>query len=347
MAIAGAEREIERYVGKPLVPKRRDRLIHIPHDYSPYFGFKTRIGPHLEDYVPYKAVSLGTVSVPDEGDESPTNTIVFSDMDGDTLNETVTLTLSIEDAVDPESVVVYLPGEFGELAGRIRPLRGVAVSADTLTITLDCWQVVDRRIQRLPRCAVSNLLYDNIYVTSLEIGYMALDRTVPQATFYYEEETHLCGLPSCTICEENILYGVTESSGEWVTVYPATLNEETGEYERVVWDVCGCMRQPYNVKITYYESYCAPTPRSELCEDVKMAIALLAGARLQTGTCDCECTDQQWLRSLNKDTAVVSGQGRYTTQARLDCPFGTLHGEQMAYDRLRAGIGLVVRSDSF
>ena len=149
LAIAAAEREVERWVNRPLTPRRRQRLVRIPRDYSPYFGFRTYIGPHLANYVPYGLVSLGTVTVPEDPAPAPlgaayapdpgASSMVFSDMDGDTLYETVTLSLPITGEVDPGAVVVYLSGEFGERAGQIRPLRGVAVSSDTLTITLDCW----------------------------------------------------------------------------------------------------------------------------------------------------------------------------------------------------------------
>jgi hypothetical protein len=166
---------------------------------------------------------------------------------------------------------------------------------------------------------------------------MRADNTQHTVHFYYDDGIS-CGDPLCTPCAEQRVEGVFRSLGNRITAFPAQYDSESDTWEPYT-DDCICGRWPYAAEVTYYTSYCPPTPRNELCPELREIVALLAGARVQVNDCDCDCGAGQWFRSLQKDLAIVTGAGRYVSPSKLDNPFGTRQGEQMAYDRLRALVG--------
>jgi len=332
-AILNAELDVEKQVGMPLTPKPKARILDAPDDKNPFLGYKYVIGPHLAGYYPYKPSYLGNYR------------IELLDNDEDGLNETARIRCPA--VADLSALVFYAPSLFGRDGARIWPPRLVTVVDDVMTVEFDCWQVIDRRKLLLPKLVIVELLNDESYLSTLDVGIMVEDKSMPQVIYVYDEPPVACGNPDCTACTERISYGLLESVGDTITTWPATWNEETLEWERNVdRAACTCLRYPAQVHVTTYHSFCPPTPTSELCDPIKWVIALLAGARVQIGHCECECTASAWFRNLQRDQANSYGQ-RYMTQGMLEIPFGTREGEYLAWNALRSSIGLVVKHASF
>jgi hypothetical protein len=330
-AILQAEIDVEKAVGLPLTPKARTHSLDAPNYRDPRQGYKYAIGSHLAGYYPRKPQLLTSCPV------------VLDDYDEDGLTETATITFAAPAALDPAALVFYVDGQFGRPAGRIWPPRDVAAADGMVTVHFDCWQVIDRRYLLLPRLVIVNLLEQSSYLLSISVGVMVEDRAQPQVVYVYDEPAATCGRPDCTACTERITYGVLESIGDVVTAWPARYDESAGNWVRSSEPTdCSCVRFPSTLHITTYHSFCPPTPTEELCDPIKWIVALLAGARVQTGYCECDCSSSAWFRGLQKDAANAFGT-RYMTSDALACPWGTRIGEQQAYSALRAAVGLVVK----
>lgn len=330
-AILQAEIDVEKAVGQPLTPKGRTRSFDAPDYRDPRKGYKYALGEHLAGYWPRRPQFLA------EGQ------IVLEDCDEDGLAERAAITFSVPEGLDPAALVFYAGGQFGRAAGRIWPPKSVAVADGVATVHFDCWQVIDRRYLLLPKLVIVNLLSSDSYLLTIDVGVMVEDRTEPSVIYIYDEESAGCGQPDCAACTERVSYGVLESVGDVVTAWPAVFDEAAGEWVRS--DAprdCGCLRFPKLLHITTYHSFCPPTPTNELCDPIKWIVALLAGARVQTGHCECECSASAWFRGLQRDQANSFGT-RYMSSDALACPWGTRAGEQQAYNAFKAAVGLVVQ----
>ncbi len=334
-AILNAELDIERAVGTPLTPKSKGRIFDAPDGKDPFLGYRYQVGPHLAGYYPYRPEFLGSASV------------TFDDLDEDGLEEVAYIEFTAPAGFDPATLVLYTSGFFGRPGARIWPPTSVEVEDGRVRVTLNCWQVISRRWLLLPKMTIVDLTNSDTYLEKIDYGIMVQDRSLPQAVYIYDEPAVTCGNPDCSACNERVAYGLLESTGDTVVVWPAQYNVDTLAWERTLTrDECTCARLPRQVHITTYNSFCPPTPRDELCDPVRWAIALLAGARVQVGHCECDCTVSAWFRSLQKDQANAYGQ-RYMTQDMLACPFGTREGEFMAYNAIKSAVGLVVKNASF
>ncbi len=334
-AILNAELDIERAVGMPLTPKSKGRIFDAPDGKDPFLGYKYQVGTHVAGYYPYEPEYAGVASVK------------FEDLDEDGLEEVAYIEFDAPENFDPATLVLYASSFFGRPGARIWPPASVEVEEGRVKVGLHCWQVVSRRWLLLPKLVIVDLLSSDTYLEKIDYGFMVQDKSLPQAIYVYDEAAVTCGSPDCTTCNERIAYGVIESVGDFVTVWPAQFNAETQTWERTLArQDCTCLRFPRQVHVTTYSSFCPPTPTSELCDPVKWAIALLAGARVQVGHCECDCSTSAWFRTLQKDQANAYGQ-RYMTQDMLTCPFGTREGEFMAYNAIKSSVGLVVKNASF
>ncbi len=334
-AILNAELDIERAVGMSLTPKAKGRIFDAPDHKDPLLGYKYQVGPHLAGYYPYRPYYLGVAGVQ------------FDDLDEDGLDEVAYLEFDAPPDFDPAALVLYASGSFGRPGARIWPPASVEVTEGRVRVGLHCWQAINRRWLLLPKMVSVNLLDSDSYLERIDYGVMVPDKTLPQAIYIYDEPTVTCGQPDCTVCNERIGYGLLESVGDMVTVWPAQFNEETLLWERVAAaENCTCYHFPKQVHVTTYTSFCPPTPCGDLCDPIKWAVALLAGARVQTGHCECDCSASAWFRTLQKDQANAYGQ-RYMTQEMLACPFGTREGEFLAYNAIKSSVGLVVKNASF
>lgn len=346
-ATAQAEIEVGRYLGKPLTPRQEGRSFQIYPSKQPCFfsGMRFKIGEHLADYHPFVPQLLGSASF--AGGE-----LNFESTWGNGWDDIVRLVFEIalgeNETLTEDAIVFYAGGRFGEQVGALR--NAIAIDVEEVAPRLwrveavfHCWDLIDPRYQLQPapephQYTVINLTTPDYWIESIEVGVMRPQLALPTATFFYEA-TSCCSRSDCQFCRSQVeeVTGVWRNDGpDHVYAWPATWDEASQSWLEEEPVPCQCMRWPSSVHITWWDSYCPPTPRSELCDEVKEAVALLAGARVTVNNCDCDCGKDQWFRELQVDTAKVVGAGRYVTPKRLNSYFGTLQGEQMAYDRLQA-----------
>lgn len=346
-----AENEIASYLGRPLVPKRKRQFFDIrpdPNGCNLFTGMHLHLSEYLEDYWPYVPEELGTIALEDATAE---------DQDNDGFPETVAFAVTADTAVEPEALVAYVGGRFGVLGSQIRPVTDIThvdiLGERTFTIRIPVWQLVKPELlysRTFGNNAALDLTDGDIFVTSVAFGYMRQDKSSARARLYYSTPAVTCGNDGCAACTDTYVDADWRTDGARIWVYPAEYDPDDDSWTASSLLDCTCGRRPSSVEIVYYDGISPATPRSELSENLKEAVSLLAAARFTRVRCDCECGNAMQFRTLQRDLAMVEGAGRYTTAAKLNCPFGTRYGEQEAFNRIAAmtgGAGLVVKHGGF
>lgn len=340
-SLAGARLDVERYLGMPVAPRLKSTWVRYTADCGT--DLPVYVGEHLQNYVPYVATELATVTAAADG-------IEFVDSDTDGFDETVTVTFPCDDAIDPASLVLYANGQFGKPAARIHPFVDAAVVDGEAVITLDVWQLIRPELligKRTGQSMVINLADPLSFLDEVTVGYMkATWAETPPARIILQEPEVTCGLGTCVACTGGSLDAAYTSDGDKILVYPAEWNADTETWDRVAWPTCS-LSKVAAVEARIYQSYSPATPRSEVSEEIAEIISVLAASRMRYHKCDCTCSEGMAWFEFSTDMAKTSGEGRYVTADLLNCPFGTRMGEQLAWNRLRSMAGLVVGRGSY
>ncbi|MCP4083155.1 MAG: hypothetical protein GY743_23280 [Planctomycetaceae bacterium] len=280
-------------------------------------------------------------------------TLVYSDPDGDGFSELATITLTTT-VTDTQEIGVYTAGKSAAKDWGVRPLKSVAISGGSVTITLESWKLIDPDLwEFLPTSTTdaSGSLIDISttanFVTSIDVYRIFTDFTEVSATFYWERDPIanqliLCstcggtGCESCTLTTQNGCIHVRNVQRGYVVAVPASYDASDARWEGTNWTYC---REPDQVKIWYYageldERYLSNETDQPLSNYWAHTIAWLATARTKRPFCACggSKAKQEWLR---RDFAEVGGPTSFTIDAdQLANPFGTTRGAIMAWQRV-------------
>ena len=277
---------------------------------------------------------------------------VFSDEDGDTFDETVTITLATT-LTDECEIKVYFDGHNGEPEWEIRPARTKEITGGVFIATFWAWQFIDPAYwEALPTHANDGTPAVNldgaVYVAQVDIYREYNDPTATSAIFYWEPEPgalagsicDCCGGTGCVRCTLTEQEGCAHiRNAELGILVPATgtYSADNAQWESAAWSVC---RDPDEVKIYYYCGNLSELNRAGrrcdgLSDSWARIITYLAAARLKRPLCDCGAASAlvDWLQTdLSKATREVS----YTVLwDELANPFGTRIGEMEAYRHCR------------
>jgi len=279
---------------------------------------------------------------------------VFTDDDGDTFDETVTVTAATT-LTDECEIKVYFEGHDGDPEWEIRPARTKGIAGGVFTATFYAWQFIDPDLwEAFPTHAdggtpVVPLDAAGSYVTNVEIYREYNDTTATSAEFYWEAEPSSLGAGSCLFCSGTgcVHCALTVQSGcatirnaelGMLIAAPGTYDDDEGAWVSASWSVC---RDPDEIKLYYYcgnlsELNLAGRRCSGLSDQWARIIAFLATARLRRPLCDCSGVSSlvDWLQT---DLARGTREETYTVLwDDLSNPFGTRRGEMEAFRHCRS-----------
>jgi len=279
----------------------------------------------------------------------------FSDEDGDSFDETVTISCTGITTTDECEIKVYFAGHNGDPEWEIRPARTKNITAGTFTATFYAWQLIDPALwEAFPTHAAGgtpavDLDDTDSFVTEVDIYREYNDPTATSAAFYWEGEPSSLGTGTCSFCSGTgcehcaltVQYGcATVRNAELgvLVAAPGTYDEDEGAWTSDAWSVC---RDPDELKLYYYcgnlsELNLAGRRCTGLSDQWARVIAFLATSRLRRPLCDCSGVSSlvDWLQT---DMARGTREETYTVLwDDLSNPFGTRRGEMEAYRHCRS-----------
>jgi len=346
--VAKAESDLANYLGWPVAPmwiaqdmKMVDRF-HRPEYWS--------AGNYNNRYA-HKSVKAKYGKIIEPGQRATTLldgrvVPVYSDVDGDGFDETVTVTCAVTTTYECE-IKVYFDGHAGTPEWEIRPARTAAIAAGVFTATFYAWQFIDPdNWEAFPTAAAPIPTVDldeAVYVNEVEIYREYNDPTATSAVFYWEPDSTVagcdfCGGTGCTHCALTTQDGCAHIRDAMLGILvprPGTCAD--GAWTSDDWAVC---RDPDLVKLYYYcgnlsDLNLAGRRCDGLSDDWARIIAWMATARLPRPICTCGSPGGlvEWLQT---DLAMTTRESSYTVLwDELSNPFGTRRGEMEAWRYVR------------
>lgn len=350
------EEEMAEVLGFYPAPKFIEKEIHqFPRHYRPDIGHghginirgqRVAVRTHFGKIIQagrrtVSAVELGAV-------------IVFSDEDGDSYDETATITVATT-LTDVNEVKVYFVDENGDPDWEVRHPRTKTIVGGVFIATYFSWQLIqpalwDALTPTLGKLSVLKLT-DSIYETNVDVYREFPDFTEPSAQFFFENHPRnqifpslfscpVCDGTGCGACELRVQDGCLfprNVDGGFATPVPATFDTTTGQWVEQVFIDCRAADQ---VKLWYLAGDIDQRFLKGLTNDpLKLywaeAITWMTVARLPRPLCNCGRVEKlvEWLRTDLADTQP-DGVGHTLSENNLDNPFGTRRGEVKAWRRV-------------
>jgi hypothetical protein len=278
----------------------------------------------------------------------------FTDADGDTFDETVTITVATT-LTDECEIKVYFDGHNGDPEWEIRPARTKTITGGNFVATFYAWQFIDPDLwEAFPTHVYGgtppiDLDAGASYVTQVDVYREYNDPTATSAVFYWEPEPSslsgdICsccgggGCIRCTLTEQEGCAHIRNAELGILAPAPGTYDDDDAQWESASWSVC---RDPDQVKLYYYcgdlsELNLAGRRCDGLSDQWARLIAWLATARLHRPLCDCGGVSSlvDWLQ---EDLAVSTRESAKTVLwDDLSNPFGTRRGEFEVWRHLKA-----------
>lgn len=355
-AILGAEEEIARVLGYYPAPKWISKEIHhYPQHYRrDLFGNGRDIRGHFKPVELNwgKFIQAGRRAVTLVGDSQ---TVTYSDPDGDGYNELATITVAGITTTDACELKVYFEDKSGEQEWEIRTAKTKTLSGGTLTVTFDAWLLIDPDLQeQFPNTddplQPIDLLTSGNYVSTVDVYREYTDFTVASAEFSWQPKPSSsllsivctnCNGSGCVACENTTQDGcfhTVDSKLGMAVPQPATYDSDDGQWNGTTWTEC---REPDTVKLWYYagdldQRFLQETSCDPLSHYFAQAISWLATARLENDLCGCNNTIEL-ARSLRIDLTFTEPEGGsyFNPDDIINNPFGTKKGEVMAWLRIK------------
>lgn len=280
--------------------------------------------------------------------------IVFSDNDGDSYEETATITVSVSITNECEIALYYPVGgpvvNAADDRYQIRPIN-VSITAGVATITCQRHQLVDaeRQSDLIPPADDSHLrgvdgTIDANFLATIDV-YRVSNDPQQQVQFLWEPKgCSSCSGTGCNICSYNVQLGCLLLRGDPrnsnIVYRPATWNTTTLEFDTAPWSVRG--REPDLIRVWYYAGWRDRTldcPTLVMDSFYERAVAYYAAGLLDRPICECNNV-RAWIEQWQIDLArQPSGGGTYqNVEETLRNPLGTTRGAQYAWNRLDRAI---------
>lgn len=260
----------------------------------------------------------------------------WGDRDGDGLNETGVLEVTVPEGSAVCELELYYPEEGGADRWQIRPVA-VTLDGTTATFTFKRELVVRKNKLLEPNPRGSNYDDDDSFLSEVDV-YRRYNDPSQQATLIWEG--CVCGGASCVACattEATACLRVRDDDRfSFVTCTPATYDADS---ELWIAAVPPFRRQPDAVRVNYragWRDRRLPCPTVEMDNDLANIVAIYAASMLDRKVCDCNGLQEgigRWQRDLAAGTA--SNKNSTTNDGVIDCPFGTREGGVEAWRRLK------------
>jgi hypothetical protein len=277
-------------------------------------------------------------------------TLVYSDIDGDGLFETATVTLTNQTITDVCEAKVYFAGMDGIQEWEIRPPRSKTLSiAGTLTIVFDSWLFINPDLlSAFPTDAgfvAVDLSNTTPLVTSVEVYQEYSSISDPSCIFKWENDSFECtrcggsGCIACSATEQDGCIQVRDPEAGIIVPVPATYT--SGSWEASSFSVC---RAPDRVELYYLagdrsQEFLRGTSCDPLSDQWAWCIIWIAISRLERPPCSCNRLKDMF-DYLREDLSHSEASGSYFLGTELGAnPFGSHRGEWMAWKRVKHTMG--------
>jgi hypothetical protein len=267
--------------------------------------------------------------------------VVRSDVDGDTFQETATVTVPVT-FTDTNQIRIYYPTKSGADTWEVRPIT-VAISGGFATIQFKIWQLVAAsQMDRLDAQPLDADLAAS-YETTVDVYQVYNDPSV-QVSFVWENNGPLgdcCGsCMACTLGTQTGCFHNREDRLGIIVPAPAAWDAQNSEFTAQEWSAC---RAPDQLYVNYYSGWrdwSVARPYVELSPYWKTAIAYYAASKLDRPVCGCS-NISQFVDKWRRDAAFSSQEeGGWTmTPEMASNRLGTTMGALYAYRAIhKAGI---------
>lgn len=352
--IATAERDVAQYLGYWPAPKFISREMHMfPRHYRPEGfgrGYNVRGDAKSLKLKWGRFISAGRRHVQVVGQASTgAGTLVWSDPDGDTLNELATITLPTTlTSLSRQQVKVYFDGHH-EPEWEVRPVRSVEITGGVLTIEIDFWQLIDPEQQAPFPTTAGNAALDiadpTIYVDTVDVYREYADYSEHSAEFFWEPRQGgsafscpSCGGNGCAACQETVQCGCLHVRDVMTGIaVPTPAAWDGSAWAASSFSLCYA---PDQVLAWYYagemsEGFLAGDDLDPLALWFAEAIAWMAVARLERNFCNCgNLVAMQTQLRADMSRTDSGGPSWFLTERDSENPFGTRVGEVKAWRRL-------------
>lgn len=270
-------------------------------------------------------------------------TVTYSDPDGDGYNELATISATTS-LTSTDEIKVYFASKSGDRRWEVRPVKSKVISAGTVTITFNAWQLVKPEKKELPPTTNGpeglNLLDSTNYVTTLDIYREYTDTSAVSSELFWASNCGYCqgnGCANCTLTSSTGCARITSINPGMMQPYPATYSSDDGIWSSAYWPTAS---DPRMVSLWYLagfqdNNYLAGRSYDPLSDSFAQAIAWLATARLERPFCNCG-TASALAAKLQTDMAITDGDtSKNLSFEDLENPFGTRLGEVWAWRRLK------------
>lgn len=322
-AIRQAEEMIAGVIGYETAPRFIvDEPVQYPQSYD-----RTAWGSFYQPNGKLKAIKLKNGEVHSIGVESLTvvdagAAVVYSDEDGDGIDETFTVTATVAAGTLADDVALFFVsadrGQLQLLDCEIRPLT-VSISGTTATITGHRSLMVIPLQQIVPSPSSLDITLATGFATTVDVyirtvdpsdaGTLIWENIVPGIYYAYYGST--C-TPPCQVQITTACFGVRDKPGGWVVPRPASYDDDTAQFQ----GICGAQwRSPDRVTVNYRAGK-ARQDNGWVDDRLARATTLLAAALLPRKSCGCEGT-QQYIHELRN--LPIDDQGRLqVSQSDMD-----------------------------
>lgn len=273
--------------------------------------------------------------------------LVFSDADGDGVNDTFTITLAVP-TTDAGRIAVYFKA--ADRLGEVRsekwrvPVR-VSISAGTATIVGRAWNVVK---PLLYETAQTDLHADDAanFVTGLEVYDRGTEidgttETTAQVTFIWETlpYPYWCSLPANSTDPASYAYAIGRATirdaRAGIIGVGEALYDPIGAqwYSTSGWNGNGAYRPPDRVEVRYLAGW--PLQDNIMSPKMERIIARFAAAEMSRRICACDNANREiyrWQFDLSRSGGSNDEAYAYFPREKLNNPFGMLRGQVYAYD---------------
>ena len=272
--------------------------------------------------------------------------IAWSDEDGDTQDETGTVTLAMAVEPDLDTVEAFYPLKNGAQAWRIQPIVATW-AAGVLTVTFKRELAV---LESLIETAVPrgvDYTNDANFLATVDL-YLRANDPSQHVTFQWEAGGRGCGALSCPSCGFNTQTGCIRARDDdrlsFVSMHPASWDVDTEQFDAVSWAVG---REPDSARVWYRAGYRdRRLPANEMDRELAYSVAILAASLLDRKVCDCKGIDEG-IAKWQQDLAFAGGATQLAKSVMTDevkaCPFGTRAGAVEAWRRLNRSGGQKAR----
>lgn len=269
--------------------------------------------------------------------------LVYTDEDGDSFFETVTITLPTT-LSDEKEIKVYFSSTNANPDWEIRHPRSISFSGGNVVLIFDSWLFIDPDLYEdyptddgMSAIDVSTVAN---FVASVDVYREYNDNTEVSAEFHWETGCTICGGTGCASCQH-----VTQDGCAHVRDYdlgiivpqPASYDEDNAQWAAAAWTEG---YEPDLMKLWYYagaedQRYIRGYSYDPLSDFWARIITWLVTARFTRPICACAGVNAL-VSDLRVNLIENTRERTFFVQGDiLSSPFGTRKGEVMAWRRIK------------